>query len=52
MDAEGQLLQLIQELRGDIARISEKQDEMNADIKEMQMEMKADMKTLGDTIVK
>jgi len=35
MDAEGQLLQLIQELRGDIARISEKQDEMNADIKQI-----------------
>jgi hypothetical protein len=35
MDTEGQLLQLIQELRGDIARISEKQDEMNADIKQI-----------------
>tara|TARA_R110000751_G_scaffold50420_1_gene111442 strand:+ start:1107 stop:1367 length:261 start_codon:yes stop_codon:yes gene_type:complete len=35
MDTEGQLLQLIQELRGDIARISDKQDEMNADIKQI-----------------
>tara|TARA_R110000751_G_scaffold109443_1_gene206660 strand:+ start:279 stop:539 length:261 start_codon:yes stop_codon:yes gene_type:complete len=35
MDTEGQLLQLIQELRGDIARVSEKQDEMNADIKQI-----------------
>ena len=35
MDTEGKLLQLIQELRGDIARVSEKQDEMNADIKQI-----------------
>tara|TARA_R110000787_G_scaffold152160_2_gene265951 strand:+ start:547 stop:807 length:261 start_codon:yes stop_codon:yes gene_type:complete len=35
MDTEGQLLQLIQELKNDIARISDKQDEMNADIKQI-----------------
>ena len=35
MDTNAHLISLIQELRGDLQRMSEKQDEMNADIKQI-----------------
>jgi peptidoglycan hydrolase CwlO-like protein len=35
METEAQLLQLIQELKNDIARLSDKMDEVNADIKQI-----------------
>jgi peptidoglycan hydrolase CwlO-like protein len=35
METEPQLLQLIQELKNDIARLSDKMDEVNADIKQI-----------------
>ena len=35
MDTNAHLISLIQELRGDLQRMAEKQDEMNADIKQI-----------------